>query len=67
MAEIDTKIAIMNNDIKYIKEKIDEISERMDKDYVTKNEFNPVRIIVYGLVGLILTAVIIGIVNIIIR
>ena len=37
--------------------RFDEFEEKMDKRFVTKTEFLPVRIIVYGAVALILTKV----------
>ncbi len=43
-----------------------EMEEKIDKHYVRKNEFKPVRTLVYGFTGLILTAVIgAGVVSII--
>lgn len=43
--------------IKYIQRDINDIKNKLDDTYVTKDEFNPVRNIVYGMVGLILIAV----------
>lgn len=39
---------------------IKEINEKLDKNFVTKVEFTPVRMLVYGFVGLVLTVVILG-------
>lgn len=44
--------------IKYIQRDIAEIKEKLADKYVTKDEFDPVKRLVYGLVGLILVAVI---------
>ena len=53
--------ALLGNDIAHIKEDISEIKASF-KDiktfYLTKDEFSPVRNIVYGMVGLILIAVV---------
>lgn len=52
------ELAVIANDISRIKTDITEIKERLDEKYVTKDEFEPVKKLVYGIVGLILTAVI---------
>lgn len=41
----------------YIQRDISEIKDRLEKDYVTRQELDPIKKIVYGLVGLILTSV----------
>lgn len=38
--------------------KIDAVGQQLKKDFITKEEFEPIRRIVYGLVALMLTAVI---------
>ena len=44
--------------IKYIQRDIASINEKLDNKYVTKTEFEPVRNLVYGLVAIILVAVV---------
>ena len=46
--------------------RLDHIDHRLDEDFVTAEEFAPVKKVVYGLVGLILTAVMGGIVGLVI-
>jgi len=58
---LETTVALMQQDIEYIKTTLVDIIERLDKKYVSKDEFKPVRMIVYGLVGAILLAVVGGI------
>lgn len=60
-----TKIALMKKDIDYIKKAVDDLKKSVDEvkknteeNFVTKAEFAPVKQIVYGLVGLVLTAVV---------
>lgn len=48
--------AVMRNDIGYIKRELVTINTKLDSNYVPRSEFIPVRNLVYGLVGLILTA-----------
>lgn len=66
-----TKIAVMANDISYIKDKIDEITKNLDSQYAKKSEvdavkqsftdfregeYKYVRALVFGFVSLILVA-----------
>ena len=51
------ELAVMANDVRRIKTDVIEIKQRLDSKYVTKEEFDPVKKLVYGIVALILTAV----------
>ena len=57
----DTKLAVIANDISYIREKIKAIEAKIDGDFITREEFkdkfDPVQRIVYGLVSLVLVSV----------
>ena len=55
---IETIVALVQNDISYIKEKLEGIEDKLDHKYVSKEEFRPVRMIVYGSVGAILLVVV---------
>lgn len=52
------KLALMQQDLAYIKANIDDIKDKMENNYVTQEEFKPIRNIVYGMVTLILTGVV---------
>lgn len=54
----ETKLAVMQNDLTYIKEKLNAVDNKVSSHYVSKEEFEPVKNIVYGLVTLILVAVV---------
>lgn len=54
------KLDRQTEDIKYIK-------ERMDTMFVTQAEFNPVKKIVYGLIGLIVTGVFTSILSLVLQ
>ncbi len=62
-----TQIALMAQDIGYIKRSVDDLTVKVDHNYVTKEEFKPVKQLVYGLVALILTAVVGAIMALVIR
>lgn len=45
-------------DLEYIKRDIAEIKQNVKVDYVTREEFQPIKSIVYGMVTIVLTGVI---------
>jgi len=49
--------AVVAMDIKFIKDDIAEIKNKLDNQYVTQTEFRPVRQVVYGMVSIILITV----------
>lgn len=61
------QIAIMGNDITYIKTAVDKIERLVTDKYVLKTEFEPIKRIVYGTTGLILTAVIIALISLVVK
>lgn len=54
----DIKLAVIQNDLTYIKEKMTAIDNKVSSGYVSKEEFEPIKKIVYGVVSLILIAVV---------
>lgn len=54
----ETKLAVMQTDLTYIKEKLNAVDQKVSTHYVSKEEFEPIRKIVYGMVSLILIAVV---------
>lgn len=54
----ETKLAVMQTDLTYIKEKLNAVDQKVSTHYVSKEEFEPIKKIVYGMVGLILVAVV---------
>lgn len=59
--------ALVRADVAYIKLEISEIKRKLDDTYVTKIEFQPVRALVYGLAGLVLSAVVIALVALVVQ
>lgn len=51
----------------WIQKDITEIKEKLERDYVTRQEFNPVKNVVYGMVGTMLLAVLGAIVALVIK
>lgn len=54
----DIKLAVIQNDLTYIKEKLNAVDNKVSSHYVSKEEFEPIKKIVYGVVSLILVAVV---------
>ena len=68
-----SNLEVAFNDITNIKEKIGEINtkigeidKKLEQSYVTIKEFEPIRNLVYGLVGLILLGVITALIKLVI-
>lgn len=51
----------------YIRRDVAEIKKKLESNYVTQDQFKPVKAIVYGLVSLILTAVIVALLALVVR
>ncbi len=51
-------IALLNQKVDVIVRDVEEIKHRLDGNYVTVDQFTPVRNVVYGLIAIILTTVI---------
>jgi hypothetical protein len=69
-----TDIAVIKNDISYMKSiqqaqniQLNTIETKVGSHYVTKEEFAPIKNLVYGLVGLILIAVMGGLMSLVLR
>lgn len=61
-----TKFEIeLQKDVEYIKKSLDELKKNQNHNFVTKAEFEPIKKIIYGLVGLILAGVVTSILAVI--
>ena len=60
MARLDEKMT-------HVESKVDEINSKLDHKYVTREEFKPVKQVVFGLVSVILLSVVGAVVALIIR
>jgi hypothetical protein len=60
-------LKVIANDISYMKRDISDIKRTVQHSYVTKDEFEPIKNIVYGLVGLILVSVVGALVSLVMR
>jgi len=53
-----TERALLRNDMEYIKKTLASIENQLSDKYIMRAEFEPVKKVVYGLVGLVLTGVV---------
>jgi hypothetical protein len=58
MQSDETQLAVIQTDLTYIKEKLNAVDTKVSSHYVSKEEFDPIKKIVYGMVSLILIAVV---------
>ena len=60
-------LRVIRNDIAYIRDDVKEIKATLNSNYITRDQFEPVKKIVYGLVGLILVAVVGALLALVVR
>jgi tetrahydromethanopterin S-methyltransferase subunit B len=60
-------LALVNQKVDFLIKEVDEIKTKLDSHYVTQEAFIPVRNVVYGMVGLILTAVVTALIMLVLR
>ena len=72
--DVHVTLSVIHSDLNHVKESLVELKEEMKeliasfkKDYVTQQEFAPVRLIVYGLVGTVLVGVLGALITLVIK
>lgn len=60
-------IDVIATKLDYIQQDVAEIKAKLDKDYVTTDEFDPIKKVVYGMVSVILMAVVGALVALVVR
>lgn len=64
---METQIAVIATKVEAIEQSVQNIEEKLEGHYVTKEEFDPIKRLVYGVVGLILTSVVVAVLTIVIK
>lgn len=64
---VATQLAVLTEQVRSIDETVREIKKKMEDDYVTQDQFKPVKALVFGFAGLILTAVVGALVALVVR
>lgn len=71
---LDKKVAVVQNDIEYIKQMLEKqaefqngLIEQLERKFVTKDQFRPIKAVVTGAVALTLTTVFIALLTLIVN
>ena len=67
LAVMSEKVGNIEGDVKEVKGDVKDMITRIENHYVTKAEFAPVKTVVYGLVSLIVVAVIGAVISLVIQ
>ena len=65
--EQSLSIGLISQDIAYIKKDVSDIKLAIRSEYVTKSDFEPIKKIIYGMVSVVLFAVVGAIVTLVIK
>lgn len=63
----ETKLAVITTKLDYISQKVDSIETNQKSSYVSKEEFEPIKRLVYGVVGLVGVVVMGALLSLVIR
>jgi hypothetical protein len=63
ITQMAVDLAVILNKVSYIEGEVKDIKGRLESEYVTQDQFEPIKKIVYGLVSIILTAFAVGVVT----
>ncbi len=66
-ASEETQLAVVSAKQDRMSQDIKEIKDMVQQNYVTQDQFRPIRIFVYGLIGIALSTVGVAVINLIIR
>ena len=64
---VEVQLALIHQDLLYVKGQMTEMKALLVKDYVTRNEFDPIRRVVYGMVGIILIGVVASLLTLVLK
>lgn len=67
MTKVAVQLAKLEGSMEYIKHSVEDIVHKLEKNYVTQDQFEPIKRLVYGVVTLVLVAVVGAIMALIIR
>lgn len=60
-------IKVIGNDISYIKRDVADIKHKLEHEYVSQDQFDPIKRIVYGLVSIVLTGFVVAVVALVVQ
>lgn len=66
IGKLSVQLAVLINKLGYVETEVKDITHKLEVGYVTQDQFGPVKSIVYGLVSIILLAVVGALVGLVI-
>jgi tetrahydromethanopterin S-methyltransferase subunit D len=63
----DTQLAVMMAKQERMSQDIKEIKDTVQQNYVTQEQFKPIRLFVYGIIGIALSGMGVAVINLVIR
>ena len=67
VTRIAVQLAKLESSMEYIKSSVEDIVHKLEKNYVTQDQFEPIKRLVYGMVSIILVAVVGAIMAVILK
>lgn len=64
--QLATDVAVILSKVEYIEADVKSVKGKLEEDYVTQDQFEPVKKVVYGLVSIILVAVVVALVALVV-
>lgn len=64
---IETSVAVILTKVNYIEAEVRDIRSKLEKEYVTQDQFEPIRKVVYGLVSITLLSVVGAVIALVLR
>lgn len=64
---IETTVAVILTKVNYIEVEVKDIRAKLEKEYVTQDQFEPIRNVVYGLVSITLLSVVGAVIALVLR
>lgn len=62
----EAQLAVITTKLDRVSQDVKDINDMVKQNYVTQDQFRPVRIFVYGLIGIALTTIGVAVINLII-
>lgn len=64
---IETIVAVILTKVNYIEAEVKDIRTKLEREYVTQDQFEPIRKVVYGLVSITLLSVVGAVIALVLR
>ncbi len=64
---IETTVAVILTKVNYIEAEVKDIRAKLEREYVTQDQFEPIRKVVYGLVSITLLSVVGAVIALVLR